>query len=178
MVDIESVLASAVKSGALVRFNVAFEQGEFAERRLFLRPEVAALLKSDFLDKHQLASVRAALRRFVVGGKFMVVLAGSPHREIESIGDIKELKGTPPPFIEFRFRPPKHDLRLFGRFVGKDSLILSTHGMKSLTGETGKRRLSVPEHRARCDASFKAVGLQLDCVPSEIEKSISNASFS
>jgi hypothetical protein len=178
MVDVETVLASAVRSGALVRHNVALEQGEFAERRLFLQPEVAALLKSNSLDKRQLAAVHAALRRFVVGGNFTVVLVGSPHREVESIGDLKELKGNPPPFVELRFRPPKHDLRMFGRFVGKDSLVLSTHGMKSLSESTGHKKLSVPEHRARCDAAFQAIGLPMDCVPSTIEMSISKASFS
>jgi hypothetical protein len=60
MVDVETVLATALKSGALMRHNVALEQGEFAERRLFLRPDVAALLKSSALDKRQLATVPAA----------------------------------------------------------------------------------------------------------------------
>ena len=84
--------------------------------------------------------VRAALRRFVIGGPFTVVTAACEHREVAMIGDIRELKGDPPPFIELRFKPPKHDLRLFGRFVGNDDLVLTTPGMKSLAEKTGTQK--------------------------------------
>ena len=83
MVDVETVLETAVKSGALVRYKVNLEQGELEERRLWLRPDVDALLKSDALDRTQVDAVRAALRRFVLGGKFTVVTANCRHREVE-----------------------------------------------------------------------------------------------
>jgi hypothetical protein len=119
--------------------------------------------------------VKAALRRFVLGGKFTVVTADCKHHELEAIGDIRELKGGPPPLIELRFKPPKDDLRLFGRFVGRDSLVLTTYGMKSLGGN---KNLSVPNERQRCDQIFKTIGLKLEWVPTEIKNSISDARFS
>jgi hypothetical protein len=177
MVNLEGALTSAVRVGALVRYKVELEQGELEDRRLWLRPDVDVLLKSGVLERMQVDAVRSALRRFVVGGRFTVVTADCQHREVESIGDVRELKGHSPPFVELRFKPPKHDLRLFGRFVGKDSLVLTTHGMKSLTRKTGQRKLLVTEHQARCRGAFSAVGLRIEHVPSTIEVSISKARF-
>jgi hypothetical protein len=107
----------------------------------------------------------------------MVVTADSPHREVQSLGDIRELKGPPPPFIELRFKPPPYDLRLFGRFVHCDGLVLTTLGAKARKSKTGLRPLSVADERRRCDSVFAALGLRLDWVPTNIEESISNASF-
>jgi hypothetical protein len=107
----------------------------------------------------------------------MVVTKESPHKEVQSIGDIRELKGPAPPFIEVRFRPPPYDLRLFGRFVGQDSLVLTTSGAKGFNAKTGAKPLSVANERKRCDDAFAAAGLLLNFVPLDIKKSISNASF-
>jgi hypothetical protein len=177
MVDVETVLKAAAKSGALIRYEVALEQGELEERRLWLRPEVADLLTSGKLDDAQVRVVRAALRRFVLGGRFTVVTAAGGHREVDSVGDIRELKGDPPPFVELRFKPPKHHLRLFGRFVGRDNLVLTTYGLKSLTGKTGKMPPSIPAERSRCDAALKASNLKIGWVVATIEDSISKTEF-
>jgi hypothetical protein len=65
---------------------------------------------------------------------------------------------------------------MFGRFIRSDGLILTSFGMKSLHDRTGVRRLLIPQERARCDSFFKALGLELNWVPS-IEVSLSNAKF-
>ena len=177
MVDVERALQGAERSGAIIRHRVPLEQGEFDERRLWLRPEVDGLIRSDRLDARQREVVRAALRRFVVGGNFTVVTAECKHREVVAIGDFRELKGGPPPFIELRFRPPPHDLRLFGRFIGRDSLILTTPGTKSLSGDTGRKRLDVQSERKRCDDAFKSMNLKPEWAPPTIQQSITKASF-
>lgn len=178
MVDVETALKAACRSGALVRHEVNLEEGELGRGRLWLRPEVNALLKPGLLDNAQVQVVRAALRRFVLGGTFTVVTAQCDHhREVDLVGDIRELKGNPPPFVELRFKPPKDHLRLFGRFVGKDDLVLTTYGMKSPTDRTGKMNLSIPHERRRCDAAFKAANLKIEWVPARIEDSISNGDF-
>jgi hypothetical protein len=174
MTNAERALANAVKAGALVRFQVELDDDEMEHRRLWLRPEVDRLLRPGQLNEDQIETVGAALRRFIVGGKYMVVTADSPHREVHALGDIRELKGRPPPFIEVRFRPPPYDLRLFGRFVAHDSLILTTYGAKTHQSKMKLKPLSVAEQRGRCDASFAASGLRLDCA---IQGSISNARF-
>jgi hypothetical protein len=178
MVDVEGVLIAAERSGAIIRHRALLEQGEFDERRLWLRPEVEGLIRSDRLDAKQREVVRAALRRFIVGGNFTVVTAECEHREVVTIGDLRELKGGPPPFIELRFRPPPHDLRLFGRFIGRDSLILTTPGMKSLSGDnTGRKRLDVQLERKRCDDAFKSMNLNPEWTPPTIQQSVTKASF-
>lgn len=178
MVDVENAILAAERSGAIIRHRVTLERGEFDQRRLWLRAEVDALIRSPQLDQAQREVVHAALRRFIVGGNFTVVTAECKHREVVAIGDIRELKGDPPPFIELRFKPPPHDLRLFGRFVGRDSLILTTHGMKSLSGNTGRKRLSVQDERKRCDDALKSMNLRLEWAPARIQQSITKASFS
>lgn len=178
MLQIGPALEAAVRAGSLVRYQVVLEAGEFENWRLWLRPELVTLLTSGKLDLRQVEVVRAALRRFVIGGPFTVVTAACEHRGVAMIGDLRELKGDPPPFIEFRFKPPKDDLRLFGRFVGKDDLVLTTAGLKALAGHAGKeKKISVPNERARCTAAFKAAGLDLTCVPADIRSSISKARF-
>jgi hypothetical protein len=132
---VEARLLAACKTGALVRHKVELEQGQLDNRRLWLRPEIAALPRK--LDQHQAQVVAAALKRFVLGGEFTVVTAESEyHQAVRNIGDIRELKGPPPPFVELRFKPPKHELRLFGRFVGRNDLVLTTYGMKSSNEKT------------------------------------------
>jgi hypothetical protein len=177
MTAVERALANAVRIGALVRFEVQLDHDELDQRRVWLRPEVATLLRPGRLTEGQIETVRAALRRFVLGGRYMVVTADSVHKEVQSLGDIRELKGPAPPFVEIRFRPPPYDLRLFGRFVGHDSLVLTTSGAKSRNSKTGAKPLSVAGERNRCDAAFMAAGLLLKFVPLDIRKSISNASF-
>jgi hypothetical protein len=177
MTNADAALATAERSGALIRYRVPLEQGELDNRRLWLRPDIDKLIKSGILDQRQTEVVRAASRRYIVGGLFTVVTAACTNREVASVGDLRELKGKPPPFIEVRFKPPKHDLRFFGRFIGKDGLVLTTYGMKSHSTPTGQRRLSIPEERKRCDDVFRALNLRLDWVPARIRDSISNASF-
>jgi hypothetical protein len=177
MTDVERALANAVKTGALVRFRAELDNDEIDQRRLWLRPEVERLLRPGRLNKDQVETVRAAFKRFIVGGIYMVVTADCVHREVQALGDIRELKGPPPPFIEVRFRPPPYDLRLFGRFVGYDSLVLTTFGAKTHKSKTGVKKLSVADERKRCDAALAASGLRLNWTLSEIRKSISNARF-
>jgi hypothetical protein len=172
---IEAAMNDAVRTGAVVRYRAELEQGELDQRSLWLRPEVNDLLNFK-LEPEQRDRVRAALKRFVIGGPFTVVKANSPHREVSNLGDLRELKGPPPPFVELRFKPPKHHLRMFGRFIRSDGLLLTSFGMKSLTGKTGVRDISIPQERTRCDSFFKANRLELNWVPS-IEVSLSNATF-
>src|SRR5215472_15218655 len=174
---IESAIDRAVRAGALVQHRVALEEGEFNQRSLWLRPEVNDLLGAKRLEPEQRERVKAALKRFLVGGLFTVVKADSPHREVSQLGDIRELKGPPPPFVELRFKPPKHELRLFGRFIRKDGLILTGFGMKSRERTKGVRPLSIPEQQRRCDSFFESQRLKLEWVPPRIEDSLSNATF-
>src|SRR6204780_5015596 len=109
MIDFETALAAAVRSGALMRHKILLEEGEFDVRRLWFRPMISPLLSPGTLDPAQLHVVKTAFRRFVTGGPFTVVKASSPHREVKSVGDIRELKGRSPSIIEFRFQPPKRD---------------------------------------------------------------------
>jgi hypothetical protein len=90
---------------------------------------------------------------------------------------MRELKGPAPPFIELRFKPPKYDLRLFGRFATKDGLILTTHGMKSLSQKTGQKKVIVRDERKRCDDAFKVMALDLNVLPQTIRACIPEANF-
>ena len=176
MTDVERALANAVKSGALIKFQAELDDDEMDQRRLWLRPEVESLLRPGRLNEDQIEIVRAALKRFIVGGRYMVVTADCPHREVQALGDIRELKGSPPPFIEVRFRPPPYDLRLFGRFVEYDGLVLTTFGAKA---QNQKRAPSLSRSRRtqalRC--GFCHRGLQINWAASEIRQCLSNASF-
>jgi len=93
----QAAIEAAIKSGALIHHRVALEEGEWEQRSLWLRPEVNDLVSTKKLDPDQRERVKAALRRFVIGGPFTVVKAGSPHGEASNLGDIKELQGPPPP---------------------------------------------------------------------------------
>lgn len=139
MLDVETALTAAVKSGALIRHKVALEAGELGKRRIWIRPEVDAHLRSGKLDPRQAEIVWAAFKRFVTSGNFTVVTAECQYQEVTALGDIKQLKSGHPPFVEMRLKPPKQDLRLFGRFVGEDALVVTTFGMKSLTDKTGQK---------------------------------------
>jgi hypothetical protein len=132
MRDREEDLERAVKNGALGRYNPQLERGEHHVRRLWLRPNVGAALSPETIGQDQFDRVHAALRRFVVGGLFNVVSKTCPHAGVSNLGDLRELKTDPPPFVEMRFKPPQRDLRLFGRFICQDGLVLTSAGMKSL----------------------------------------------
>jgi hypothetical protein len=161
----EKAIAAAVRSGGLVRHQVALEEGQLDVRQLWMRPEIAELIGAKKLDPPQREVVRAAFNRFVVGGIMTVVTKECSHKEVENLGDIRELKGYSPPLLELRFKPPKHDLRIFGRCIGKDRLVLASHGMKSLTDPTNARPLSVREQCKRCDDIFKMYGIKEEWVP-------------
>jgi hypothetical protein len=84
MTDVERALAKAVQIGALVRFQAELDDDEMDRRRLWLRPEVDRLLRLGQLSDDQIETVRAALKRYIVGGKYMVVTADCPHREVQA----------------------------------------------------------------------------------------------
>jgi hypothetical protein len=143
MADVDHArIEAAIRSGALIRYRVHLDEGEWDQRVLWLRPEVNDLVNSEQLEAKQRERMKAALKRFLVGGPFTVVTANCPHHEVANLGDIRELKGAPPPFVELRFKPPKHDLRIFGRFIRKDGLMLTSYGMKSLDRKTGENQKS------------------------------------
>jgi hypothetical protein len=171
----ENGILKAVRSGALSRYEVKLERGEQYGRRLWLRPNVLGKLSN--LDQDQLDRVRAALRRFVIGGRFNVVSKNCANPGALNVADIRELKTSPPPFIEMRFKPPKHHLRLFGRFIGKDGLILSSMALKSSASEKGAKSLSVPTELKRCEDFFKSQAFDPDWIPESIEESLSNANI-
>jgi hypothetical protein len=173
----ENIIAAAIKAGGLVRYNVRLEEGELDQRQLWVRPEVGELVASDRLDSRQRWVVRMALKRFVVGGTLTVVTKDCKHKEVAALGDVRELKGCSPPFVELRFKPPKHDLRFFGRCIGRDRLILTSYGLKSLVNITHEKALSVPEQCKRCDAFFRMYHFELAWVPSTMTESFSKAEF-
>lgn len=177
MVELDAAINAAIRAGALVRYEVALETGQFVVRRLWVRPEIMNLLNSARLDPDQAARVRAMFKRYVLGGEINVVTAQCSHREVNKLGDIRELKTKSPPFVEVRVKPPKHDLRFFGRFVGRDALILSTFGMKSLDQNTGTKTLSVHAELGRSDAIFRTLQIDLAAVPKTIQDSITKAKF-
>jgi hypothetical protein len=171
----EDALHQALRSGALVRYEVELERGEHYGRRLWLRPNVISMLSATDLDQDQLDRVRAALRRFVVGGQFNVVSKICENPGALNLADIRELKTDLPPFVEIRFKPPKHHLRLFGRFICTDGLILTSVAMKSPQDTKGNKSLSVPAELKRCEDFFKGQGFDTNWIPASIEASISNA---
>jgi hypothetical protein len=168
----EGLLSAAVNTGVLVRYLSALERGEQNVRRLWLSQEVEKILKPGVLDERQRQMVKAALRRFITGGSFAVVTRICQHPQAASIGDIRELKVRGPIFIEVRFKPPRHHLRVFGRFVGKDDLVLTSVGEK-LPGKP----LSIPNENKWCTNFFSAQNFGLQWVPKTIQESISNAKF-
>jgi hypothetical protein len=127
------------------------------------------------MDQEQLHRIQAALRRFVVGGLFNVVSQTCENPGTLNLADIRELKSDPPPFVEMRFKPPKHHLRIFGRFICKDGLILTSLAMKSPQGARSRKSLDVREELKRCDDFFRGQGFDLNWCPATIEASITNA---
>jgi hypothetical protein len=174
---LERALVEATRTGALVRHRVHLETGEQEVRRLWLRQDVDRLLSPGTLNDGQRDRLKAALKRFVLGGVYNVVTRDCSQSDLSNLADIRELKTDPPPFIEMRFKPPKHHLRIFGRFICQDGLILSTQGVKSLQENTQAKPLNVGAERRRCDDIFKGLGLDLEWVPSGIKESLSNAKF-
>jgi hypothetical protein len=173
----EEALQRALRSGALRRYEVQLERGEHHVRRLWLRPNVVSQLSRDSVGPEQFFRVQAALRRFVVGGLFNVVLKTCENPGTLDLADIRELKAEHP-FVEMRFKPPKHHLRLFGRFVCKDGLILTSLAMKSLHGTKSGKSLAVSAELKRCDDFFRTQGFDLGWIPATIEASITNAKIS
>jgi hypothetical protein len=173
----ENIIAAAIKAGGLVRYQVRLEEGQLDQRQLWVRPEIGELVASDRLDPHQREVVKAALKRFVVGGTLAVVTKDCTHKEVAALGDIRELEGYTPPFVELRFKPPKHDLRFFGRCIGRDRLILTSYGLKSLMKITHEKPLSIPEQCKRCDAFFRIYHFEQVWVPATMTESFSNAEF-
>jgi hypothetical protein len=171
----EEALWRALKSGALSRYEVQLERGEHYVRRLWLRPNVVTQLSRESVGQEQFFRVQAALRRFVVGGLFNVVSKACENPGALDLADIRELKTEPPPFVEMRFKPPKHHLRLFGRSICKDGLILTSLAMKSPQGTKSGKSLSVTAELKRCDDFFHGQGFDLSWIPETIEASITNA---
>ena len=167
---LEIDLATAERMGALVRFRVDLEEGEQNVRQLWLRPDIARFMKSTNIDSRQRAVVKAALRRFATGGRLIVLTRDSVHRTVATVGDIRELKGPIPPIVEFRFRPPKYHLRLFGRCIGLDRLLLTSYGVKSTMETTSARPLNVSEHVKRCTDFFRQYGFDEAVVPKDHDK--------
>jgi hypothetical protein len=173
--DREEALRRALRSGALSRYEVQLERGEHDVRRLWLRPTVVTQLSAASLGQDQHDRIQAALRRFVVGGLFNVVSKACDNPGVLNLADIRELKTDPPPFVEMRFKPPKHHLRLFGRFICKDGLILTSLAMKSPQGTKSGKSLSVPAELKRCDDFFRGQSFDVNWIPATIEASITNA---
>ena len=168
----ESVVHAGERKGTLHRHQLDdLEEGELEQRMLWMRPDVQTHITKR-LTPEQKATVLAALRRFIVGGRFIVVTAQCEHKEVQEVGDIRELKGSGPPFVELRFKPPPSHLRLFGRFIGKDLLFLTTFGVKA-----GNKKLDIGRERKRCEGIFRACNFPNDWVPTRIEDSLSNATF-
>lgn len=111
----------------------------------------------------------------MVGGLFNVVSKACENPGALNLEDIRELKTDPPPFVEMRFKPPKHHLRLFGRFICNDGLILTSLAMKSPQGTKSGKSLSVSAELKRCDDFFHGQGFDLSWIPATIEASITNA---
>jgi hypothetical protein len=136
------------------------------------RRKLTKFWQPGILEERQRQMVRAALRRFITGGSFTVVTKKCQHPQAAGIGDIRELKVRGPIFVEVRFKPPKHHLRFFGRFVGRDDLLLTSVGEK-LPGKS----LSIPSENKRCTNFFHAQHFDLQWTPKTIQESISNAKF-
>jgi hypothetical protein len=142
---------------------------------LWLRPNVSAALLPETIGQDQFDRVHSALRRFVVGGLFNIVSKTCPHAGVSSLGDLRELKTDPPPFVEMRFKPPQRDLRLFGRFICQDGLVLTSAGMKSLEEKKVGKPIQIPEELRRCEAFFEAQAFDSRWTPPSIEASLTNA---
>ena len=66
--------------------------------------------------------------------------------------------------------------RLFGRFIGRDLLFLTTSGVKAPNKKTTKR-LDIRQERKRCEDIFRACNFPENWVPTRIQDSLSNATF-
>lgn len=176
-IDLRTRLVAGVRSGAFFRYEADLDHGQMAERCIWMAPEPKKIIESGQLGE-QGNVIRAALRRFIVGSPtFTVITAAVEQRAVEVAGDIRELKGDGHNFVEFRFKPPKHDLRLFGTFIAVDQILITGIGMKTHSGGTGRRPLIVPEQRKRMVALLKRCKLEQNYAPSEIRLCIPTARF-
>jgi hypothetical protein len=165
-------LAAAENSGFLFRYLTVLEQGEQNVRRLWISRDVERTLRPGNLEERQRKLVHVALRRFITGGLYAVVTRTCQYPQAAGIGDVRELKVRGPIFVEVRFKPPKHHLRIFGRFIGKDDLVLTSAGEKSQV-----KKPSIPNENKVCTQFFRAHNFDLQWVPKTIQGSISNAKF-
>ena len=165
----------AVKAGSLHVHEPELDAGQIRVRYLWLRAEIRDLLQSDRLEPRQKAAVHAALKRFVLGGGFIVVTPGATE-PVAGVGDIKVLDHVDRLTVELRFKPPRFHLRLFGRFIDRDALVLTSFGMKAPQGALGERPLVYADHYSRCEAFFSSSTMRIAC-PQEIRNCISNGRF-
>ena len=165
----------AVKTGSLHVHEPKLDAGQTRGRYLWLRPEVHDLVQSGRLDPRQQAAVHAAFKRFVVGGPFTVVTPGATE-PVAGVGDIKVLDHVDRLTVELRFKPPRFHLRLFGRFIDRNALVLTSFGMKALQGAIGERPLVYADHYARCETFFSSPAMRIAC-PQEIRDCITSARF-
>lgn len=168
-------VGQAVKAGSLHEHRPECDAGQIRIRHLWLRPEVHDLVGGERLDPRQRAAVHAALKRFVVGGGFTVVTPGAAE-PVAGVGDIKVLDHVDRLTVELRFKPPRFHLRLFGRFIDRDALVLTSFGMKAPQGAVGEKPLVYADHFRRCEAFFSSSAMRIAC-PQEIRDCISSARF-
>lgn len=163
-------LEAARKSGKLELVRAELDPDQMPVRTLWISTAVwDQLLNADLGPQRSI--VKAALKRFIVGGQMLIITDEVDHYSVDDKGDIRELKVSGPNFVEFRFKPPKHHLRLFGSFLAQDVLLISGIGMKDLSGKVPSQKpLSVEEQRKRAKAFFELCGLdRRDALPTHSE---------
>lgn len=168
MSTLSEAISKAVREGALWAYDAELDPDQQPSRQIYMRPDVAAFVNGRRMHPEQRAVLQAAFDRFVEGGRVVVIREGS-SRSVLPAGDLKELRGGPPPFFEFRFRPPPRQARFFGRFVATDILVLTGCGEKV----PGGKSLDVGQMRKRCDDQLLACGIATG--PRTVEACITNA---
>ena len=166
---------AAKKAGSLYGYKPQLDKGQSCVRSVWLRKDVRDFIDGPKFNSRQKGIVHAALKRFVVGGSFTVLTAGC-EEPVAGAGDIKELDHVDRLTVELRFKPPPYQLRLFGRFIEHDALVLTTYGMKGRQGVKGAPTINYGDHYARCQTFFSNPPMQIAC-PQEIRKCISNGRF-
>lgn len=168
-------VSQAVRVGSLHAYEPDLDVGQTRVRYLWLRLEVRDLVQGDRLEPKQKAAVHAALKRFAVGGGFTVLTPGATE-PVAGVGDIKVLDHVDRLTVELRFKPPRFHLRLFGRFIDRDALVLTSYGMKAPQGAIGEKPLVYADHYGRCETFFSSPAMRIPC-PQEIRNCISNVRF-
>lgn len=168
-------IRQATRAGSLHAYEPELDKGQTCVRSLWVRTDVRDLIEGDQLDPRQKTAVHAALKRFVVGGLFTVLTPGATE-PVLGAGDIKVLDHVEHLTVELRFKPPRFHLRLFGRFINRDALVLTSHGMKALGGAGGQPPLNYASHYSRCETLFSSPPMRIAC-PQEIRNCITNARF-